>query len=151
MIVFTVYGKPEPAGSKKGFPFRRKNGSMGVAISDANAKAKPWQAAVAAVAAEAYQGPLLAGPLAVTFRFIVPRIKGHYGTGRNSAVIKPDSPAWPTVKPDVLKLSRAVEDALTGIIYRDDSQIVHETLQKEYGEPARVIVTIAEMQSLAAN
>jgi Holliday junction resolvase RusA-like endonuclease len=45
-------------------------------------------------------------------------------------------------RPDVLKLARAAEDALTGIVWRDDSQIVHETLAKVYGEPERLEVAV---------
>ena len=46
----------------------------------------------------------------------------------------------------MLKLARAVEDALTGIVWRDDAQIVDEQLSKVYGEPARVEVDVAELE-----
>lgn len=135
MIAFTVYGKPEPAGSKRGF--HRGGRTM---IVDANAKARPWKALVtdAAIGAMNEQVKLLAGPLLVTLRFYVQRPKGHYG----ARGLRPSAPSHPTVKPDVLKLARAVEDALTGIVYRDDSQIVCELLEKHYGDPARVEITI---------
>jgi len=35
----------------------------------------------------------------------------------------------------VLKLARAVEDALTGVIWADDAQIVDEVIRKRYGRP----------------
>ena len=38
--------------------------------------------------------------------------------------------------PDVLKLARGVEDALTGIVWRDDAQIVNESLNKVVGAAA---------------
>jgi crossover junction endodeoxyribonuclease RusA len=43
----------------------------------------------------------------------------------------------PTTKPDLDKLARAVLDALTGVWYADDSQVVSLDLQKVYtfGEP----------------
>jgi len=74
----------------------------------------------------------LEGPLLLELTFWIPRPKGHYGSGKNAAVVKAGAPFAPTVKPDLLKLTRAVEDALTGIVYRDDSQITSETLQKAY-------------------
>jgi Holliday junction resolvase RusA-like endonuclease len=40
----------------------------------------------------------------------------------------------PTVKPDLTKLLRAVEDALTGVVWRDDSQIIHQVVNKEYAD-----------------
>jgi Holliday junction resolvase RusA-like endonuclease len=52
------------------------------------------------------------------------------------------------VKPDVLKLARAVEDALTGILYRDDAQIVTEVLRKRYGDPPRVEIRLSPVATL---
>jgi len=47
------------------------------------------------------------------------------------------------VRPDLSKLIRATEDALTGIIYQDDSQIVkYVDTEKFYGLPERVEIKI---------
>lgn len=140
MIEFTVYGTPAPAGSKKGFPLRAKGGKIvGVRLTDDSKRSKPWQAAVTAEAAEAMTGrELLRGPIEVSFRFYVRRPKGHFG----KRGLRPSAPAYPTVKPDVLKLARAVEDALTGVVYSDDALIVDEQLAKRYGEPERAEVRI---------
>jgi crossover junction endodeoxyribonuclease RusA len=37
-----------------------------------------------------------------------------------------------TVKPDIDKVTRALLDALTGIVFRDDSQVVKLDVQKRY-------------------
>jgi Holliday junction resolvase RusA-like endonuclease len=34
---------------------------------------------------------------------------------------------------------------MTGIVYRDDAQIVRETLVKCYGEPVRVEITVESL------
>ena len=143
-ISFEVLGKPQPAGSKKGFPIRRKNGGIGVVITDANANAKPWKATVASAAREAYSGPILTGPLSFCVTFYIVRPKSHFGTGRNKNKLKASAPVYPATKPDVLKLARAVEDALTGVIWRDDSQIVTELMFKCYGEYARASILIVQ-------
>lgn len=39
-----------------------------------------------------------------------------------------------TKKPDLSNMTKLIEDALTGIIYRDDSQIVEAHLFKTYGD-----------------
>lgn len=149
---FTVYGTPEPAGSKRGF-----NTGAGVRVVDANPKAKDWKRMVAQVAGEhtddsdPLDDGLFDGPLAVEFQFYVPRPLGHFGTGRNSGMIKRSSPLYPTTRPDALKLARAVEDALTGVLYRDDSQIVYEILSKHYGTPARVHVRVWRPSSADAS
>jgi Holliday junction resolvase len=126
-----VPGLCKPAGSKRGF-FNKKSGK--VMIVDACAKSRPWKTDVKAFATEVYKGPPLMGPVEVIAVFYVPRPKGHYGSGKNAAQLKSSAPAFPTTKPDLLKLMRACEDALTGVIYKDDSQIVVEHMFKVYAD-----------------
>lgn len=153
MIAFVVHGTPAPAGSKRGFVLRGKNGRPDRAIvTDDSKRSKPWKASVEAAAAEAMAGKsLLRGPLEVTFRFVVRRPQGHYGSGRNAGQVRPSAPAHPAVKPDVLKLTRAVEDALSGIVYADDAQIVDERLTKVYGYPERCEIRIRPLESQASD
>jgi len=143
-IEFTVYGDAKPAGSKRAFAIRRGGIPTGqVAVSDANPKAKAWKQEVSAAAFKACwdaQDCPLDGPLRVSMRFFRLRPKSHYGA--NGLNRKGRESVAPTSKPDVLKLARGVEDAMTGIVYRDDSQIVAELLSKDWGEPARVEITI---------
>lgn len=143
MIAFVVYGQPAPAGSKTA---RHSGGRSWV--HDSSKRSKPWQTAVASAAANAMtnaRAELLDGPVAVAFTFLIPRPKGQYGTGRNAGVVKPSAPAHPTTRPDVLKLARAVEDACTGIVWRDDAQIVREVLCKRWGTPVRVEVEVTPL------
>ena len=137
-ITFTVMGKSEPAGSKRAFNWRAKDGRSGTSIVDANPKSRSWKTQVSEAAADSYSGELLDGPLSVEFTFEVPRPQGHFG----KRGLLTSAPAHPTTRPDVLKLARAVEDACTGILWRDDSQIVRETLVKKYGEQSRLTVRI---------
>jgi Holliday junction resolvase RusA-like endonuclease len=111
---------------------------MGVAIVDANPKSRDWKTTVSQTAAEQFRGELLDGPLAVEFTFRVVRPKGHFG----KRGLLPSAPEFPAVKPDLLKLARGVEDALTGIVWRDDSLIVDEVLAKRFGEQAGVEIVI---------
>ena len=108
-------------------------------VRDSAKGSRPWKTRVAQAAGEAMNGDgLLDGPLLLTVQFIVPRPKGHYGVRG----LRPSAPAYPTVRPDVTKLVRAVEDALTGIVWRDDSQVVSQHAAKVYGEPARCEVQV---------
>jgi Holliday junction resolvase RusA-like endonuclease len=134
-ITFTVYGIAQPAGSKTAGVTRAGK----VFVRDAARHGAPWRRHVARSAAEAMNGSgLLEGALEVSVIFTVPRPKGHYG----AKGLRPSAPAHPTVRPDVTKLLRAVEDACTGIVWRDDSQIVAQHAYKEYGEPAKVDVRV---------
>ncbi len=144
MIQFTVIGVPQPAGSKRAFPFHKKNGKLGVAVSDSNPKARDWKGAVASEA-RLHVGdglPLLEGPLSVAMDFFLPRPKGHF---KKNGELTGSAPPHPVTRPDTQKLARGTTDALTGILWRDDSQIVVEHLTKYYGEPARVEITITEI------
>lgn len=138
-IQFVAYGLPKPAGSKRGFPIKRKNGSIGVAIVDACKDTKSWQHVVASAAREAYNGPLLDGALVLTCCFYMPRIKGDFNS---KGGLKPKAPSFHLKKPDTTKLVRAVEDALSDVVWRDDVQVVQQFATKNYGEPARVEVLI---------
>lgn len=150
-VTFTVLGQAQTAGSKQSFvplhrttkqPFRNKNGGIVVSTVDDNPKSKGWKRAVAKVAKEAHKGPLLTGPLVATFRFFRPRPKNHFA--KYSLSKAGSESTAPDTRPDVLKLARAVEDALIDVIYADDAQIVEEHLFKAWGE-ARVEVEIKQM------
>lgn len=115
----TVIGLPVPQGSKSAHPFRRKDGSLGVAVHEGGkaAKLKDWRASIASAAQlwiEQNGMPTpLNGPLALEVIFELPRPKSA-----------PKRVLYPSTKPDLSKLIRAVEDALTGIAYVDDARIV---------------------------
>ena len=130
-IAFTVYGTAQSRGSKTPWNPRRKDGSLVlradgrpvIATMDDNKKSKNWMAEVRAAAAGAFSGELLTGPIELTCAFYFARPTSHYGTGRNSGKLKPSAPIDHTQKPDLSKITRAVEDAMTKVIWRDDSQI----------------------------
>lgn len=140
-VSFTVYGVAAPAGSK----------TTGVSkagtrfVRDSNPASQHWKTEVKATAgkimAESETG-LLEGPLGMILRFYRPRPKSHYGAKGN---VKDSAPGFPTGRPDSTKLTRGVEDAMTGIVYRDDSQIVSQSIGKYWGEPARVEITLWEL------
>lgn len=136
MITFTVYGLPQTAGSKRAFIVKTKGGGQRAIVTDDNAKGKDWKGDVKQAAAAVVQAgqPLLQGPLRLSLVFFMPRPASHYGSGKNASVVKASSPRHPDKKPDVLKLARCVEDALTGVLWVDDAQITSENLVKRYCE-----------------
>ncbi len=147
-IQFTVIGLPQPAGSKRAFPFHKKNGKLGVAVSDSNPKAHDWKNAVASVAVDTVDDGdwcdgLLRGPLRLMMVFTLPRPKSHF---KKNGELTGRAPQYPTTRPDTQKLARGTTDALTGIIWHDDSQIVEERLVKRYGEPARCDISVTEIE-----
>lgn len=136
MIRFTVPGIPAPGGSKRAFYNKRTGRAM---LTDDCRRNAPWRAAVAWTAKKYISEPL-AGPILVEVEFRLPRPKGHYRTGRNKHLLRDGAPRYPITKPDATKLWRAAEDALKGIAWLDDSQVVSQRVQKAYGTPGMVIV-----------
>lgn len=130
MISFNIEGIPQPRGSKKALPNRATGRAIMV---DSNPKSGPWMNAVAHQASLAMYGkPLFAGPVEVLVTFAFPRPKSHYRTGRNAAQLRSDAPEWHATKPDCDKLIRAIGDGMTGVVYRDDSQISSLKVEKRY-------------------
>lgn len=146
-ITFFVPGKPQPAGSKRAFVIKRKNGSFGASVTDACEKSKDWKSMVAFAAHEHKPDLLWDGPLELELWFHIVRAKGHFGSGKNSRKLKESAPKRPTVKPDTTKLTRAVEDALTGIVWKDDAQIVDQHCHKVYADEYGVYVTVRQVNN----
>lgn len=135
VIRFSVPGIPKPAGSKSGFPYvDKQTGKTRVRIVDACKGSQAWKKTVARYARKGYLGKPVGVPCKLRLWFYMPRPKSHYRQGKFAHLLKPSAPNWHTFKPDVLKLARAVEDALTGIIYTDDSNIVSESMMKFWTE-----------------
>ena len=139
-ITFFVSGKPQTAGSKRVF-LNRKTGRP--IVTDDNKRSKDWRAAVTQAASQVIDKPM-SGPLEVTFEFCLPRPQGHRGAKGN---LVPSAPAWPTTRPDVLKLARCAEDSLSGVSFLDDAQIVRETLIKRYDDRIGVRITIRSLEA----
>jgi crossover junction endodeoxyribonuclease RusA len=150
-MTFTVQGDPATAGSKKGFPVTRKDGTTGVAIVDASGKkGKNWRLAVQ----EAFKNNrdatgfgMLQGPVHLEVTCYFSRPKSHYGTGKNADRMKPSAPVYHTKKPDLTKLVRAIEDALTGLAWKDDSQVQTQATGKGYCSkhtPSHAVITVRD-------
>ena len=130
-----VEGTPKTAGSKRGFPVRRRDGSRGVAIVDDSGKpGKWWRSSVQFTAADRMRRAGLKPfdePLAIVVVFRTTRPRSHF---RKSGELKPSAPRFPDRRPDATKLLRSVEDALTRIVWRDDASIVVQVVGKIYAD-----------------
>ena len=117
MLTFTVIGDPAPQGSKR-------HVGHGVMI-ESSKRVKPWREAVAAAAFAARNGsPPLDGPLALTVTFWLPK---------PASLSRRVTALGPFRKPDLSKLIRSTEDALTtaGAI-ADDARIVRLIAEKRF-------------------
>ncbi|CAB4140677.1 Rus Holliday junction resolvase [uncultured Caudovirales phage] len=125
-LAFHVLGTPKPQGSKRHI-------GRGVMIESCKAL-RPWRDSVAWAAREAMQQQgweKAEGAMQVTL--------GFYFTRPKSAKHR----QYPSVKPDIDKLARAVLDALrSGGVYRDDAQVVGLVVGKHYSDEAGLTVRV---------
>ena len=129
-IEFFVPGIARPGGSKTGYVHPNTGKFV---ITPASKKTKPWMDTVAWIAQIVCKRMCLwTEPLLLTLVFYRPRAKDHFGTGRNAGKLKASAPAYPTIVPDLTKLIRATEDGLTGVVWRDDKQVVAQQTFKLY-------------------
>lgn len=151
-VSFTVRGTPAPQGSKRAFV--GKSGKAHV-IESSHDRVKSWRQAVIDASDEVVQyklaGPL-AGPLEVTMFFYHRRPNGHYRTGRNAHLLRDTAPAYPHGKPDLSKLARSTEDALTDAgVWDDDAQVIrYVQLAKYWATPDALpgaVITIRELET----
>lgn len=146
VLELEILGEPKPAGSKRAFPFKKADGSLGVRVSHDNPLTQDWMQTIRLIARNQFGGnQLIDGPVRLSIRFERPRPKSHFG----AKGIKANAPALPTTKPDLTKLVRAIEDALKGTVWRDDSQVCEQLTQKVYGPTFRTIVFIDLLQNEA--
>lgn len=119
----------------KGRPrFVRNGNRVGVFTPDATVEA---ERAIAAAWVGLGARPILrpnAVELQVEARLARPKM--HFRTARgHEQEVKPNAPARPTVKPDLDNLVKTVKDALNGVAWEDDAQVVYIDAHKFYAKP----------------
>lgn len=154
-LSFLVVGTPRPKGSTRAFVVGQKGPSgailnpRAVVVPHRNTELKQWEGGVKAGADRALQEWIRDGegfrtgttswPFLHAFgamlQFVLPR----------PASVSHKSRPYPTVAPDVDKLARAVIDAMTGSVWKDDAQLIELRVTKTYGpttSPGELIVTV---------
>lgn len=93
-----------------------------------------WRRTVARRLAEQGDGPQWSSPLTCSLRFVLPRPKSHYRSGRNAHLLKNSAPKHPLASRsgDVDNLAKAVLDEMNGWAYVDDAQVVELHITKTY-------------------
>jgi Holliday junction resolvase RusA-like endonuclease len=145
--LLVIEGKGSPSGSKNAYVNRY---SGRVSVVDSAKNKEPWQAWVRLKAEEFAKERGIKPNAETSFHmeicFHFRRPKGHFGTGKNNMRLKESAPEHHLQKPDVTKLVRCLEDALKGIWWHDDSQVVSQYCSKEWHEErdfVEVVITEA--------
>lgn len=146
-MVITVYGLPAPQGSKR---FVGMKGGKGIMV-ESSKNVRPWREAVKWAALEArkvvdYRNSCFTGPLSVQMTFTVPKPKSAPKTRRT----------FPDRKPDLSKLVRSTEDALTDAgVWEDDARVVVCRAMKAYPSEGKdaldapgAVIRIEELETI---
>lgn len=131
MISFTVFGTPQPQGSKSAYTRNART-----VLVEAVKGSKPWrslvtlaakQAKMDAMTAEVYEGAV--------------RVECVFYFERGKTVKREHM----TTKPDSDKLARNVLDSMTGVVYKDDSQVTELVISKRYDLVARAVISVTKL------
>lgn len=127
-IAFTVLGVAMPKGSTRAF--MPKGAKFPVVVHDNKPSLKGWENSIRAAIQQYAGGTFFDGPVLVRIAFYLPRPKSL-----SRKVV------WHTKKPDLDKLARGSLDAMKGVLWGDDSQVVQLQVTKHYAadQPQAVI------------
>jgi Holliday junction resolvase RusA-like endonuclease len=150
MIQFWVPGLARPKGSAKAMPrwglrYPLMIASVAhllkciVVFQDGDKEQNKWAKVIATCARFHIREPL-EGPVCIGLSFRMPRLKAHFNS---KGELKPGAPVAHSSRPDLDKLFRLTFDALTGIAWKDDSQVSQILLsEKIYADAPGVMVWI---------
>ena len=130
--VITVYGSPV-AQSRAGRRHFILPGGRPCSSAYDPVKSKDWKRTVQSQVLDSLNGQaeIHEGPLSLQLRFYLARPKSL-----------PKRVMHHIKKPDADNLAKGVKDAMRGILYHDDSQIVELLIRKEYNAQPRVVIAM---------
>lgn len=132
-ISFFVEGEPKAQPRPRAFA-RRMGSTFAARVYDPGT-AEGWKSLVATAARPHLSAEPIQGPVYLKVGFVFARPKSHFGTGRNSLMLKKSAPRAHVSTPDLDNLVKAVKDALTQIgMWKDDSQVCEEKVYKRYAD-----------------
>ena len=140
-LSFQIDGTPLPQGSKTAIRNRlgqqvgMREAADGKRKGRRSGGLKRWRqdvARVAQIAAARERWEITTQPVSLTLRFVTKARPSSWPSWRR----------YPTSKPDTSKLARAVEDALEGVLYADDKQVVDLHAFKRVGPHPGVFVIL---------
>jgi Holliday junction resolvase RusA-like endonuclease len=148
-LTINVIGTPAPQGSKSAYVVNGR-----AVMTESSKKVKPWRQDVKQAARDALPDigwNAYTGPVELAITFYMPRPKAHYRTGRHAHELRPDAPSYVDKMPDLSKLVRSTEDALSEArVWGDDRQVARLTVEKRYADAATgARITITPLTAVA--
>lgn len=126
IIRVTAYGRPAPKGRPR--VVRLPNGAVRTYTPRATVA---WEEDVRLQALASRPAQPIEGPIRLELTVVLLRPRSA-----------PKRRVWPDRRPDLDNYTKTVLDALNGLYWRDDAQIVELAARKIYGEPPRIEILV---------
>lgn len=137
-IVVTLAGEPRGKGRPRSARLR-----SGRTVTYTPEGTRNYEAALRLAAQEAMQGQrLLEGALSVTI--VAHRSVPQWSDKRTALALA--GAIRPVTRPDIDNITKTL-DALEGVVFRNDSQIVESRVSKVYSATPRLEITVEELQA----
>lgn len=139
-ITINLVGDPQGKGRARSFMYRKKTtGQMAIGHHTPE-KTATYEGMIRTVAMQEIgnKAPFDC-PVEFVMRAIFP-VPASWSTKKRQRALTGE--IKPGKKPDLDNIAKAWNDALNGVVYRDDSLICRMTLDKRYGPQALVVVTV---------
>lgn len=142
-VSFHVPGAPQGKGRARSF--KKPGGGIGHYTPE---KTRTYEGMIRALAREAmYRQLIIEGPVELSLLIVMPVPKSWPEWKKAMAA---HGQILPTAKPDGDNVAKACKDALNGVLWVDDAQVVSLTLRKVYGAPGLVVGVHIAAREMAA-
>lgn len=136
IIAFKVSGVAQAKGNMRASKYSRRG-----KLYDSNKKLHSWTRTLSLQASKHKPKNIWIGPVRLEIRIGLPKPSDHPKTKL----------WWHVKKPDLDKVLRGIKDPLTGIIYRDDSQVVSVSIDKTYSNEPYVEIRAIQLDEVIKN
>ena len=127
-VAFSVHGSPVAQPRTKARAITARSGRTFAQVYEPGGPARQWKADIKQEAIKHKPPAPFLGAIYLNLKFYLIRPRSLYRRKDSNG------PISHTGRPDCDNLFKAVADALTGIVFRDDSQIAAAVIQKFYTE-----------------
>jgi Holliday junction resolvase RusA-like endonuclease len=139
MLTFTIPGNPVGKGRAR---VSRRGGFARLYTPEKTAN---YESLVAMAGQQAMAGrPVIEGAVTVNMRIAV-QIPASWSKKKQAAALA--GQVYPTTKPDIDNVEKAIFDGLNGVVWKDDVQVVSVVKSKWYGDVPGVEVSITPISA----